>query len=288
MWVDREGREQPISIESSVWQYPSLSPDGLRVVVKALDEQEIWVMDLERNTRTRLTFDPADDSYPVWAPDGRRILFASNRGGSFDIYRRAADGTGAPELVWEAEGDQFPSSISPDGRQLIYQTRAASVGVVSLEGEPAGALLLDSDFRELNAKISPDGHWLVYQSNESGDSQIYVRPFPNVDDGRWQISTELGYQPLWSPDGTEIFYRTPEQQFVSAIETEPSFRAASPEVMFEGSYLIGGGRNWDVHPDGQRFLLIQVGRTDGSEIAGSEIVLVQNWSQELERIVPTD
>jgi len=165
------------------------------------------------------------------------------------------------------------------------------IGVLTVEGEPNRDVLLDSEFFELRPAVSPDGRWLAYQSNESGQSEIYVRPFPNVDDGKWQISTDGGREADWGPEGQELFYRGQTHLMVAEIETEPDFSWSSPEsVLDTGGYLMQlTGRTYDIHPDGQRFLMIKPATaetTDGEELP--QLIVVLNWFEELKRLVPTD
>ena len=208
-----------------------------------------------------------------------------------DLYRRAADGTGEAEQMTEnAQGGAFlPSSLSPDEQFLVYRSGGnppLDLGVLELDGgEPR--LLLAEEFDELNGEVSPDGHFLAYQSNGSGRSEIYVCPFPDVDAGRWTISTAGGREPLWSPDGSELFYRTSDSVMAVPIQTEPAFEPGSPEKLFTGSYAVRTGRMYDIHPDGDRFLMIKPSETTEGG-ARNDVVLVQNWFEELKRLVPTD
>jgi serine/threonine-protein kinase len=145
----------------------------------------------------------------------------------------------------------------------------------------------------MNAEVSPDGRWLAYQSNESGQFEVYVRPFPEVDGGRWQVSTGGGKKPLWARSSKELFYREPSGAVMSAsVESGPTFRAGNPTKLVEGggyfAPLLELGRTYDVSPDGQRFLMIKVGgESDQTAALPPSIVIVQNWSEELKRLVPT-
>jgi len=154
--------------------------------------------------------------------------------------------------------------------------------VLSIEGERTSQPLFQSQFNQIKGMISPDGRWIAYESNESG-RQIYVRPFPNVEEGKWQISRDGGQEPIWAPRGQELFYRNGEAIMVVGIKTEPTFTVGSPVVLFTGRYAISlTGVNYDISPDGQRFLM--------SKSAGGEqgqINVVLNWFEELKRLVPT-
>ena len=164
------------------------------------------------------------------------------------------------------------------------------IGVLTVEGEPNRELLLDSGFSESRPAVSPDGRWLAYQSDESGQAEIYQRPFPNVDDGKWQISTGAGLEPQWSPEGQELFYLGPGDLMVAQIETEPTFSWSTPERVFSTSgYAVPGAaaRRYDISPDG-RFLMLKPATAETTDGEGSpELIFVQNWFEELQRLVST-
>ena len=291
VWVGRDGREEALSAPPRAYVYPRISPDGQKVAVSSLDEDlDVWIWDLARETLDRLTLDPTADLYAVWTPDSREVVFGSIRGGTFDLYQRAADGTGAVKPLTESTDGLFPSSISPDGKLLVYGVGTVGVfdlGVLSLEGEGVPELLLATEFGERNGEISPDGRWLAYQSDESGEARIYVRPFPDVDSARIPISAGGGSEPLWSPDGSELFYRSGDRLMAVPVRTEPELKPGSPREIFTGSYVVFIGRMYDIAPDGQKFLMVKpVETTEGG--ARNDVVLVLNWFEELERLVPTD
>ena len=210
VWVNRDGEEEELLAEPRAYTYPRISPDGDRVAVWVQDqESDIWIWDFARETLTRLTFAPGRDSNPVWTPDGKKVAFASDRDGPANLYWKAADGTGAVERLTESENAQFPSSFTPDGRQLVFHEGqgVVNLGVLSLESSPKP--LLESKFSERDGEISPDGRWIAYRSDASGQDEIYVRPFPKLDDGQWLISRGGGTRPMWAPDSRELFYTDP-------------------------------------------------------------------------------
>ena len=293
VWVDRQGQEARLAAPPRAYVYPRLSPDGTRVALDVRDqESDIWIWDLARETLTRLTFNPAQDEYPVWTPDSTRVVFGSIVDGPTNLYWKAADGTGEVERLTESANVQFGHSFSPDGESLVFRETRPDTGedlrVLSLAGDGGVETLVATEFRERNPELSPDGRWMTYQSNQSGQDEVYVRPFPNVDDGQWQISTSGGTHPLWASNGRELFYRRGAAVMTVPVQTEPSFTPATPEILFEGTYVVGPGRRYDVAADGQRFLMIKEGGAGDEAPAPTSIVIVQNWFEELRRLVPTD
>ena len=245
VWVDREGREEPLGAPPGNNWYPSISPEGGRVGLSDLGEGiDLWIWDLRRRTRSRLTRGMAEDLYSIWTPDGRDVIFASGNVPDIDLYRKAADGTGGePERLTEHPEPLYPSSITPDGKALVYRSGANppfDLGVLDLDSGKTRPLLAE-DFDELNGEISPDGRFLAYQSNESGRFEIYVCPFPEVEGGRWPISTHGGAEPRWSPDGSELFYRAGDRMMAVPVRTQPTFEAGSPEELFSGVYVTRYG-----------------------------------------------
>jgi serine/threonine-protein kinase len=302
LWVDRQGREESINMPPRTYTYPRLSPDGKRVALDIRDQNnDIWIGDFARQTLTRLTFDPGTDYYPIWTPDGRRIVFYSTRASGGNIYWQTADGTGAAErLTTSTTVPHYPYSMSPDGKTLVFQetqrTTSVDLSLLLMEPKPRTEPLIHSTFIETNAEISPDGHWLAYQSNESGQEEIYVRPFPNVDGGRWQISTAGGTRPAWARSGRELFYLDASGFLTTAaVQTAPTFSAAHSTRILNTKYFSGfggggqtvAGRTYDVSPDGQRFLMIKDVATGDQNGTPASIVVVLNWFEELNRLVPT-
>jgi len=290
VWVDREGQEEPLAAEPQGYESPRISPDGLRLAVTINESggSDVWIYELEREILTRLTFDPAADHYPVWTPDGQRIVFDSGRvGASHNLFWKAADGTGQVERLTTSPSNHTAHSFSPDGKRLVFRDSTTNdLQVLSMEGERTSQPLLQNQFDVGNGMISPDGQWIAYESNESGRLQVYVRPFPNVEEGKWQISSDGGTETVWAPRGQELFYRNGEAMMVVGIKTEPTFTAGSPVALFTGSYVIGEPVvDYDISPDGQRFLMIK--EADEEEGQPGQINVVLNWFEELKRLVPT-
>jgi serine/threonine protein kinase len=310
VWVDRKGNEVPLSAPSNDYQSAKISPDGTKVAMSIITSgnQDIWIWHLSRKTMTRLTFDEVEDSGPIWTPNGQRIVFYSSREGIVGgIYSKAADGTGEVEIISSGQDRVFiPSSWSNDGNVLVILEISLApfnldIGMLSLEGDHERTPLLQEKHVEVGPRVSPDGRWIAYQSNESGQGEIYVRPFPDVNKGKWQVSTNGGNSPLWSPDGRELFYRSGDATVAVTVETEPTFNPGNPEVLFRGPYYSPGSEQltftqWDISPDGKQFLMIKEPGTTGGESTAEEsastgprkINIVLNWDEELKQRVPVD
>ena len=296
LWVDREGREEVLSdLSAADYRSVDVSPDGSRLALELVDEDgsDVWIYDLTRGTLNPLTTNPAEDQTPRWTPDGRQVVFGSDRDGSWGLYRRNADGTGEAERL-TTDGDMqnvVANTWTPEGDTLVVMRRSNGrndLMLLSMEDEPALELLLDSEFQETRAAVSPDGDWIAYSSNRSGRTEIYVERFPDLG-GRQLISTDAGFQPRWSPDGRELFYAGAlgNRLMVVSITTEAGFSAGTPEIFAEGElYGYRGRTSYAVMPDGQRLVAIRRG-ADGSQNAVSPgITVVQNWFEELKARVP--
>jgi serine/threonine-protein kinase len=290
VWVDRSGKEQPVDAPPRAYLHPRLSPDGTRVALYISDRgNNLWIWDLRRATLTRLTVDSGQDQSPVWTPNGR-IIFTANQGGN-NLWWQPADGTGTSERLTTSPNPQFASGITPDGRSIVFteqtQTTASDLMQLALDGTRRVTPLLQTKFNERNGVLSPDGRWLAYESDSSGAYEIYLRPFPNVGSGLWQVSTAGGGRPQWARSGNELFYI----DLGGALWRAPvEVRGATPSVgtptkLLDGHYFSGGGsgRTYDVSPDGQRFLMIKAPGTDAGAVA---LVIVQHWDEELKRLVP--
>jgi serine/threonine-protein kinase len=300
-WVDRSGRENTIPLPPRPYFYPRIAPDGSQVVLDVRDqENDIWMLDLARQTLTRLTFDPTIDRHPEWTPDGQRVVFTSQRaGGIYNLFWQAADGTGETERLADSPGIQGAPSITADGMLLVFdQQGALGTGQVSFDiqvlnlAERRARPLVATMFTERNGIVSRDGRWLAYQSNESGRDEVYVRPFPGVEGGRWQASNGGGRQPLWSPDGRELYFVDPQGRMMAAtIRPGPAFVADSPRILFDALIIRNPpgfeGRMYDISPDGQRFL-VSKGTEGDDEALPQQIVVVQNWHEELKRLAPAN
>jgi serine/threonine protein kinase/Tol biopolymer transport system component len=295
VWVDRQGQETPIPAPPRNYAFPRLSPDGTRLAIYIPDQAvDIWLWDLARATLTRATFDPGVDVFPVWPPDGRQLLFSSQRGGSVNLFAQAADNSGDVTRLTKSPNIQHATSVSPDGTRLVFTETAPTtepdVMQLRLDGTHAVTSLVQTPSSERNGEVSPDGRWLAYEANDSGRFNIYVRPFPDVSSGYWQVSTDGGTRPLWARNSQELFYLNETGALMRVgVAHGPAWAATAPTKLFEGRYGASAGqsgRTYDIAPDGKRFLMIKPGGADQTAVPTS-LIVVQNWTQELERLVPT-
>ena len=257
----------------------------------------MWIWDINRQTLTSLSPDPAPDMSPIWTPDSKRVIWTSTRGGGNpNLHWQAADGTGAAERLSKSLRNQFPTSISADGNTVfIFGASGGSTDIFTVStNDPGGAqkALLTSGAFEFGPEISPDGKWMAYHSNEneSGEQQVFVRPFPNVQEGRSQVSTTGGTRAAWSRNGRELFYLD-KDGYLTAVTVQGtpsgSFSAGAPARILRTKYLLGNTvlgldlRAYDVSSDDQRFLMIEddLERNKSQPLAGMVVVL--NWVEEL-------
>jgi serine/threonine-protein kinase len=300
VWVDREGKEQPLSAAPNLYGNPRISPDGTQVAlhIGTGTNQNVWVWDIVRETMTRLTFEEGENSWPIWTQDGKRIVYRSSSDGvHYDINIKAADGSGKVEKLVSWPNLPGPFDWSRDGKTLLSWDLAVSpfqtnIAIMPLEGDHARKPLLQGKYYYDHPRISPDGRWLAYASNESGQDEIYVRPYPEVNNGRWQVSINGGDGPLWSPDGRELYYRNGESVMAVPVETRPIFKPGKPKALFRGTYfsvIVGQAvlSQWDISPDGKRFLMMKEATSTGKPAESPrKINIVLNWFEELKQRVP--
>ena len=288
MWVTRSGVEQPLPAPARAYRGPRLSPDGREVAVAVEgQETEVWLYDLSRETLTRLTFQRGTSYNPVWTRDGKRITFNITSSPEAGIYWLRADGSGGLERLCECGG--APYSWSPDGKLLTFLNGTPATGnntwLLRMDDRKAEPFFQTS-FNQGATQFSPDGHWVAYISDETGRREIYVQPYPGPG-GKWQISTDGGTEPLWNPNGKELFFRSGDKMMSAEITTHPRFSAAKQKLLFEGQYQPSQApvptANYDVSPDGQRFLMLKPG---GQDQAATQINVVPNWLEYLKRQSP--
>jgi serine/threonine-protein kinase len=262
----------------------ALSPDGRRLAVVIINNTraDIWIKQLDQGPLTRLTFDGEANFNPVWTPDGLSVTYASNRGDRLEIWTRRADGSGEARRLLELD-EQFPEvSWTADGVWLVLRTSATNdIWAIRPGVDSAPIPLITSDFETRGPVVSPDGRWLAYHSNESGDEQIYLRPFPDVEQGRWQLSTDGGTFPMWSADGRHLYYGTEGQTLVQLDMTSgPAAASVAARITLPAQNEYESNRGnvmYAVAPDG-RFIVFE--RTGKGDISG-DLVMVQNFFEEL-------
>ena len=298
VWVDRTGHETPVDTS---WSFQltaiannhgwALSPDGTRLAIGLATSSgdDIWVKPLPTGAPYRVTFDPLPEDRPRWTPDNQYITFVGIRrpGG---IYRHRADGTGTDSLL--VAGTMDEGVVSPDGRWLVL--RQGSVGSVRGGRNITGVRLgtdtvpvpvLSTEFDEEAIALSPDGKWMAYQSDETGRTEIFVRPFPNTDAGKRQVSSGGGVAPLWSRDGTQLFWLSSGKDMMAArITAGATIDVGAPVALFHVRDALLGPESswytpWDVARDG-RFIMARL--VGGNNDQGGAIVVVENWLSELE------
>ena len=287
---------------------PRISPDGTRVAAEIYDETaDIWIWDFVRETLRRLTFHSPGGAgmgagMSVWTPDSRQIIFMARRTGMPSVYKQAADGSGTVERLSTSATPQWSTSISPDGTWLSgFELRTVANifflpltrAVVRPGSNPAPGVsqspvepLAETRFRGSMADFSPNGRFFAYQSEESGRSEIYVRPFPRVDNGRWQVSTAGGTRPVWARSGRELFYLDASNTLtaVQVGTSGPTIRIGIPAKLFDTKYAEPNpSRHYDVSADGQRFLMLKAGATDDPNATPVSMVLVEHWFEELKQ-----
>jgi Tol biopolymer transport system component len=289
VWYDRSGAQVGIAGDPARYRNHRISPDGTTALVVIEDPEagnaDLWMVDLVRGIRTRFTFEDSDDRVGIWSPDGSRVVFSSNREGSYSIFQKPADGSGEAKFIQEIEGGLlFCSSWSPDGQHLVCGGIDLSgktswdIFLLSLSEDAELTSLIQTPFLERWPQVSPNGRWLAYISNESGIEEVYVRPFP-LRGGRWQVSSSGGTKPRWGPDGKELFYLDRENMLtVTRLEPgERSLKVGKIEPLFQGSFARIVGWPYDIAPDGQRFLA----NVSQEREVFSPITVVVNWTADL-------
>ena len=301
VWVDRQGGEEPLNAPPHSYLYPRLSPDGTQVAVPVVDAQggHLWLWHLERETLSPVATEAIGVRGVLWTPDGHRLIFntSSQTGNSVsanNLFWAAADNSGGIEPLTDSRAAQFPSSISPDGEMVVFGQQAENgsgrdLYAVSLTTDYPVKMLQGTAHNESKGAISPDGRWLAYDFSISGQSEIYVRSFPDDSGPGRVVSSGGGSSPLWSRDGRELFYESENKLMVLSVQTEPTFDIGRPQVLIDGPYFFGGSiRPYDISLDDQRFLMMKPTVSEGDEADSSQFHAIVNWFEELKRLVPTN
>ena len=289
VWIDRAGGVAPLGSELHGFAHPRISPDGAHVV--ATRAGNLWLYDIARDMLSQLTFDGRDLKFPLWTPDSRHVIYARPRAGTgWDIFWRPADGSGSERELVTLMLDQVPNSVTPsvNGEPHFLAFRetspetAADIRILSMKNQGVRAFV-NGPASERNASFSPDGQFVAYDSNELGRDEVFIRPLTGTGGVR-RVSYDGGIEPYWAPNG-ELFFRSGDQMFVVAVRTRQGLAVGVPRKLFEGPYALSPveHRNYDVTPDGQRFLMVRRPSTAEGTV---RLNVVVNWLEELKQRVP--
>jgi len=293
--VDRTGKVEALPFPLGDYQSPRISPDGESLLVVECETiPQLWVFDLARGSKRPFTDGLVDTYWAIWSPDGEQIVFNSSLGGAtMDLYSKPVDGSAQEKRLTEGTNQLhlLPKSWADDGKTLIITQAVDPNTSFDIEILPYGAVgtpqpLINTRSNEFHPVISPSGRWLAYSSDESGRAEIYIKPYPGP--GRAiPVTTDGGMEPVWDPFEKELYYRddTGYKLFKVSIITEPAVQVGSPELLFEGRFYGSSflwGRNYDISPQGDFFILIEEGETQPA----TQINVVLNWSEELKRLAP--
>jgi WD40 repeat protein len=296
-WLDSSGKTQPLVAAPNEYLYPRLSPDGRKLAFTG-DNQDVYVHDLDRGTTTRLTF-TGHANVPVWTHDGKHIVFRSLSNEN-SLYWMRSDGAGDPQRLLASQNYLNAGSFSPDGRRLAYMERNPETGIdlwmLPLDitdpdhpkpGKPEPFLRTSAD--EMVPQFSPDGRWIAYRSTESGSNEIYVRPFPAVSGGKWQISSGGGLYAFWANNGRELFYETVGNRImvVNYSVNGASFVPGKPRLWSDKQLFYAGTSNLDLAPDSKRFVVLSLPETPaGAEKGTVHVTVLENFFDEVRRRIP--
>jgi len=292
-WYDRGGKLLGTVGSPSFVFDPAISPDEKSILFRRRsDATDLWLWDLSRGTDQRLTTDGPSNAAPFWSPKGDRMVFASWRSGTVNLYQKTTSGTGKDELLLASNNAKWPAQWSHDGRFIVYsendpKTRR-DIWVLPMDGATKGKPVpfLHSEFNEYEGQLSPDSHWMAYTSDATGQPEVYVLPFPDGE-GRTKISFAGGEQPRWGGDGKELFFVGAEGKMMAvAVKAtagpRPSFKAGVPEVLFQTKLTrtVSPVFEYDVTADGKRFLLDNVA---SGLMSAPPLTVEVNWDAELKK-----
>ena len=283
--ADTLGHVRVLLPEPRNYGSPRVSPDGKRLAITISSssgtQSDIWIYDIASATLSKLTSEGGRSFRPEWSPDGKRVIYGSNRDGRSALWQQNADLSGAPELVQTSNEDVTGGVVSPDGRAVVYWqatpgVRTSDLFYKALVGDTTSRPIAATSAGEGAPKFSPDGRWVAYTSNQDGPFQVYVQPFP-PSGARYQVTDAGGMTPVWSRNGGRIFYVWNGRLHAATVRTSPTFAVLTRTAVLEGNYLLNipPHANYDVSFDGQSFVLLRpVGQSN-------EIVVVHGWKYEL-------
>jgi serine/threonine-protein kinase len=277
VWIDRQGNRTALLDTSRAYGEGSLSPDGqkLAMTIRAAND-DIWIYQLNRGTLTRITFGGGNSGYPTWTPDGKRVVYISERGRSVKMFSKPWDGSGSEEMIGESLNLDALSweSVSPDGK-LIACAQGGDIWMIPLDKKPEK--FVASPATESNPSFSPDGRWLSYISNESGQNEVYVVPVPRGE-GKYQISTKGAWQSRWQPDGKTLLYLSGRQVMEVDVTLSPSFDFSPPRKVID--LPQSWNLFWDVSSDGKKFV---IGTAKSEEVQTAQVNVVVGWFDDLRK-----
>jgi len=287
-WYDRAGKQLEKVGAAGDFLGFSISPDQKQIATSRLDldigSYDLWITELNRGTSSRFTFDQTNETFPVWSPDGGRIVFASNKNGTTDLYAKPANSSSGDQLLFKSTNLKAPNDWSADGQIILYNDfdpkTSSDLWVLPLSGDQKPSPVMQTPFGETNGRFSPDGKWIAYESTESGPGQIYVQGFPSGS--KTQVSTDGGFQPRWRADGKELFYIGPDKKLMAVdLKSEAGgIQVGTPRILFELRVSnLPGPPYYDVTRDGQRFLI----NVAGEETTPTPMTVVMNWNAALKK-----
>ena len=291
VWIGDDGKPGGVVTEPGSAQEPQLSPDGRRLAYLVAESggksSDIWILDLERGVRTRFTFGPEVADTPVWSPDGSRIAYDLIKNGRGDLYVKDSSGAGKAELLFESDANKTPVDWSRDGRYILFDSldpqgkTKYDIWAMPMFGDRKPFPFIHSEFEEPEAMFSPNTHWVAFESNESGNYEVYLSPFPDGG-AKWQISQGGGVQPMWKRDGSAVYYLAPGGKMMEASvgEKGSAVEIGTPHQLFQTTMAEAGafGRAYSVSPDGKKFLVEKQERG-----TAPPLTLVANWTAGLKK-----
>lgn len=283
VWIDRSGREERIDVPfTGVFGYPRLSPDGATLALDVHGEnRDIWLYDIARRTASQLSMGATEDLLPIWSRDGKRVFWGSNRAGHFDVYSRAADGATPERLEYGTPKSEMPLSLSADGTKLFISEDFRNLSLLS--GTPLGSPqpvlnVAGANERPRLPELSPDGKWIAYESTEGGRSEVFIRPFPDVESRRLKVSRDGGVQPLWNPSKNgELFYLTSEGHLIAASVGFNPLSILNERKLFDGPIPSpgGSGRLYDFSSQTDRFVF---SRRVLQQASDTHLTMIVDWA----------
>lgn len=287
VWVDYNGLFEPLTLPKQSYGTFKLSPDGKKLAVQVIGvNDDIWIFDLERGTPFRLTFE-GNNGVPVWTPNNNAIIFTSDKTGAYNLYRILLDSSDSMEQITTSRYYQEPYSITSDGKLLaigeFHPETKMDIWIIALDSLSEPQIFINTQFNEWGPMFSPNGKWIAYTSDESGRYEVYIQSYPGPG-GKQQISTKGGEEPVWSPDGTELYYRNGQKWMrVKVFESNDALNLDKPQLFFEGPFMNVQGFSYDIAPDNKRFLML-IPEQDKTPV--TELKVVLNWFEELNKQVP--